>query len=97
MRQKLVLSTTTAPASTIFGAHSELIAPPADESTMSRPWIDSGVRGRHSISDPLKSSFVPAERSDENGTTSEAGKSRSARTSSRVEPTAPVAPTIPTR
>ena len=41
MRQKLVLSTTTAPASTNCGAHSALTAPPAEESTMSRPWIDS--------------------------------------------------------
>ncbi len=64
---------------------------------MSSPWIDSGVSGRHSISPPLKLSFVPADRSDENGTTSAAGKSRSARTSSSVVPTAPVAPTIPTR
>jgi hypothetical protein len=37
IRQKLVLSTTTAPASTKRGAHSALIAPPADERTMSKP------------------------------------------------------------
>ena len=33
MRQWLVLSTTTAPASTKRGAHSELTAPPAEERT----------------------------------------------------------------
>ncbi len=97
MRQKLVLSTTTAPASTKRGAHSELIAPPAEESTMSRPWIDSSLSGRHSISPSPNSSSVPAERWDENGTTSEAGKPRSARIERIVEPTAPVAPTTPTR
>ena len=97
MRQKLVLSTTTAPASISFGAHSALIFPPAEASAMSRPWIVSGVRGTHSSSEPLKATLLPAERSEANGTTSPAGNSRSARTSRIVEPTAPVAPTTPTR
>jgi hypothetical protein len=37
IRQKLVLSTTVAPAATIFGVHSPLIEPPAEERTRSRP------------------------------------------------------------
>ncbi len=97
MRQKLVLSTTTAPASTRRGAHSALTAPPAEERTMSRPWIVSSLSGRHSSSAPFNAIFLPAERSEANGTTSEAGNSRSASTSRMVEPTAPVAPTTPTR
>ena len=97
MRQKLVLSTTTAPAATSRGAHSALTAPPAEERTRSRPWIDSSSSGRHSSSPPANGTRLPAERSEANGTTSEAGKARSASTSSRVEPTAPVAPTTPTR
>ena len=63
---------------------------------MSSPWIDSPESGRHSISASPKASLVPALRSEENGTTSAAGKSRSARISRIVEPTAPVAPTTPT-
>ena len=63
---------------------------------MSSPWMDSGVSGRHSSFDPLNSTFLPSERSEAKGTTSRAGKSRSASTSRMVEPTAPVAPTTPT-
>ena len=74
IRQKLVLSTTTAPAATNRGAHSALIAPPADERTRSSPWIDSSVSVRHSSSASPKATRLPAERSEANGTTSEAGK-----------------------
>ena len=95
MRQKLVLSTTTAPAATRRGAHSALTAPPAEESTRSRPWIVSSSSGRHSSSPPANGTRLPAERSEAKGTTSDAGNARSASTSSRVEPTAPVAPTSP--
>jgi hypothetical protein len=90
-----VLSTTTAPASTNFGAHSELTEPPAEEITRSRPWIEAGSSTRHSISPPLNSIRRPFDRCDAKGTTSEAGKLRSASTSRIVEPTAPVAPTMP--
>ena len=96
MRQKLVLSTTTAPASTIRGAHSELTAPPAEERTMSRPWIASSEIARTSISPSANGTRLPAERSDASATTSLAGKPRSASTARIVEPTAPVAPSTPT-
>ena len=81
MRQKLVLSTTTAPASTKRGAHSSLTDPPAEESTSSIPSIASADRGRHSISRPAYESLVPAERSELKGITSVAGKPRSPSTS----------------
>ena len=80
MRQWLVLSTTTAPASTSFGAHSALTAPPAEERTRSRPWIDSSLSARHSSTEPFHSICLPAERSEAKGTTSATGKSRSAST-----------------
>ena len=96
MRQKLVLSTTTAPAATSRGTHSELTAPPAEESTRSRPWIVSSLSGRHSTRPPANSSSRPAERSEANATSSSTGKLRSASTSRIVLPTAPVAPRTPT-
>ena len=74
MRQSLELSTTTAPASTSFGVHSALIAPPAEERTRSRPWIVSSLSGRTSSSSSPHSIGLPAERSDAKGTTSDAGK-----------------------
>ena len=69
MRQKLVLSTTTAPASTIRGAHSELTDPPAEESTRSspcdrlvgdRPDLELAARERH----PLAGRALGGERDD---------------------------------
>src|SRR4051812_18424810 len=96
IRQKLVLSTTTAPAATHLGAHSELTLPPAEERIRSSPWIDSSVNSWTSSLDPAKSTLLPAERDEASGLTSEAGNFRSASTSRIVEPTAPVAPAIPT-
>ena len=55
MRKWLVLSTTTAPASTNRGAHSALTEPPAEERTRSRPWIDSSLSARHSSVAPFHS------------------------------------------
>src|SRR6478736_5289695 len=97
MRQKLVLSTTTAPASIHFGAHSELTLPPAEERIRSSPWIESSVSSWTSSCPPPKTTLLPAERAEASGRTSATGNLRSASTSRRVEPTAPVAPTIPTR
>jgi hypothetical protein len=97
MRKWLVLSTTTAPASTSFGAHSALTEPPAEESTWSSPWIEPSLSGRHSTTEPFHSSCLPAERSEAKGTSSATGKPRSASTSRIVVPTRPVAPTTPTR
>ena len=54
---------------------------------MSRPWIVSSLSGRHSSTEPFHSSSLPAERSEANGTTSAAGKSRSASTPRIVDPT----------
>ena len=79
------------------GAHSELIAPPAEESTMSSPLIESSVSSMTSTSSPANGTRLPADRADASGTSSETGKLRSATTSSSVDPTAPVAPRIPTR
>ncbi len=97
MRQKLVLSTTTAPAATSRGAHSELIAPPAEEMTRSRPWIVSSPSTWHSTSPPANGRRLPAERSEASGRSSATGNERSPSTSRTVEPTAPVAPRTPTR
>ena len=97
MRQKLVLSTTTAPASIHFGAHSELTLPPAEERIRSSPWIESSVISWTSSSHPAKLTLLPAERAEASGRTSAAGNFRSASTSRIVEPTAPVAPATPTR
>ena len=96
MRKWLVLSTTTAPASTSLGAHSALTEPPAEERTTSRPWIDSSLSARHSSAEPFHSIRFPAERSEAKGTSSATGKPRSTRTSRIVVPTSPVAPTTPT-
>ena len=96
MRQWLVLSTTTAPAATRRGVHSALIAPPAEERTTSRPWIDSSVSSRQVSTEPFHSNSRPAERSEAKGTTSAAGNSRAASSSRIVVPTSPVAPTTPT-
>ena len=62
---------------------------PGDRLGGQRPALELARRRRRSSG--------PAERSEANGTTSEAGKPRSASTSRIVEPTAPVAPTTPTR
>ena len=56
----------------------------------------SSVSGRHSSEEPFQGICRPAERSDANGTTSDAGNPRSASTPRIVEPTAPVAPSTPT-
>src|SRR3954470_16181874 len=96
MRQKLVLSTTTAPASIHFGAHSELTVPPAEERIRSSSWIDSSVISCTSSCEPAKSTLLPADREEARGLTSAAGNFRSASTRRIVEPTAPVAPAIPT-
>ncbi len=92
-----MLSTTTAPASISFGAHSELTLPPAELSTRSSPWIEAPVSSCTSTSEPAKLTLLPAERAEASGTTSLTGNLRSASTSSMVEPTAPVAPRTPTR
>src|SRR5882757_6062783 len=96
IRQKLVLSTTVAPASTKRGDHSELTAPPGEDSTTSQPWIVSAFSGCTVSVPPPHSSFLPAERSDAYATTSRAGKPRSCSSARIVVPTAPVAPITPT-
>ena len=96
IRKWLVLSTTTAPASTKRGAHSALIDPPAEERTRSRPWIESSLSSRQMSSVPFHSISRPTERSEANGTTSAAGNFRSASSSRIVVPTSPVAPRTPT-
>src|SRR3712207_8773233 len=45
-RNALELSTTTAPASTNFGAHARLVAAPAEKMARSKPRIISSVSGR---------------------------------------------------
>ena len=47
MRQREELSITTAPASANLGAHSPEMAPPAENSAMSNPWIDSSLETLH--------------------------------------------------
>src|SRR5688500_18779893 len=91
------LSTTMAPASAKRGAHSALTDEPAENSAMSKPWIDSSFRGATVRLPSPKLTARPAERSEAKGTISSAGKVRSRSTSSIVEPTAPVAPTTATR
>jgi len=56
----------------------------------------SGPSGLHSSVEPFHRISRPAERSEANGTTSEAGNPRSASTPRIVDPTAPVAPRTPT-
>src|SRR5918995_5473822 len=97
MRHCDELSTTTAPASAKRGAHSALTPEPAENSAISKPWIDSSFSDcTVSLASP-QSMLRPAERSEANGTTSSAGNERSRSTSSIVDPTAPVAPTTATR
>src|SRR4051812_37594368 len=96
MRKWLVLSTTTAPAATSFGAHSALTEPPAEERTTSRPWIVSSLSTLHSTTEPFHSIGFPAERSEAKGTSSATGNPRSTSTSRIVVPTSPVAPSTPT-
>src|SRR3954454_19127111 len=86
------LSTTTAPASTNFCAHAREVDAPAENSAMSKPWIESSLSAR--IVTPPSS--LPALRSEANGTISAAGKPRSLSLASMTVPTAPVAPTTAT-
>lgn len=88
------LSTTTAPASANFGAHSPEVDPPAEKIATSKPWIVSSVSGC-TVRPP--SSTLPAERAEANGTISRAGKPRSLSSCSMTVPTCPVAPTTATR
>jgi hypothetical protein len=96
IRQKLVLSTTVAPARAKRGDHSALTAPPGEERTTSTPWIVSSVSGCTVSVPPPHLSCLPAERSEAYATTSEAGKPRSWSSERIVVPTAPVAPITPT-
>src|SRR5687768_5688964 len=91
------LSTTSAPASAKRGAHSALTPEPAENSAISKPWIESSFSGCTVRSASPHLMLRPAERSEANGTTSSAGNERSRSTSSMVDPTAPVAPTTATR
>ena len=79
------------------GAHSRDTPPPAEKSAMSKPSIASSARARTSSWPSPNGNFLPAERSEASGTTSDASKRRSLMTASMVEPTAPVAPTTATR
>ena len=95
IRQREELSTTTAPAAAKRGAHSPEVAPPAENSAMSKPWIDSSSKpwttgGR-------RRAPCPTERAEAKGTTSRAGNCRSRSSASISVPTCPVAPTTATR
>ena len=97
MRQWLVLSTTTAPASTKRGVHSALTdAARRGEDEVEA--LDRVVAQRSHLDqvEPFHSSRRPAERAEANGTSSETGNSRSASSSRIVVPTSPVAPSTPT-
>src|SRR5215216_3620238 len=82
------LSTTTAPASAKRGAHSALTPEPAENSAISNPWIESSFSGWTVRFVSPQSMLRPAERSEAKGTTSSAGKERSRRMPSMVDPTA---------
>src|ERR1700690_156814 len=100
MRQREELSITTAPAAAKRGAHSPEVEPPAENSAMSKPWIESSSRAwtiRSPPSSAAPSSTRPVERSEAKGTSSRAGKSRSRNSCSISVPTCPVAPTTATR
>src|ERR1700722_4624505 len=87
---------TSAPAATIFGAHSLDTAEPADMSTMSVPLKSKYSSAfTFSVVSPKETS-VPMEFVDASATTSLAGNARSARTLSISRPTLPVAPTTAT-
>ena len=74
IRQREELSITIAPAAANRGAHSPEVEPPAENSAMSKPWIDSSLRPC-TTSPP--SSSRPTERSEAKGTISRAGNPRS--------------------
>jgi hypothetical protein len=93
MRQRELLSTTTAPACAKRGAQSFEVCPPAENSARSKPWIVSSLSG---CTMPTPSISFPAERSEANGTISRAGNSRSRSSCSISVPTCPVAPTTAT-
>ena len=73
IRNALELSTTTAPPSTKRCAHSRERVAPAENSATSKPWTFSSVSA---ATTRPPSSSRPTERSDANGTISDAGKSR---------------------
>ena len=93
IRQREELSITTAPAAAKCGAQAPEIMPPAENNAMSKPWTVSSVSSRTT---KPPSSSRPTERSEANGTISEAGNSRSRSSSSINVPTCPVAPTTAT-
>ena len=102
MRKALELSIMTAPAATTASRISRETPAPAEKSAMSTPSKLAGVISSTTRSpagtwpQPLKGSFLPAEREEASARTSEAGKSRSCSTSRNSRPTAPVAPATAT-
>ncbi len=91
------LSTTTAPAAANFGASSREVAPPAENSTMSRPLGSAVAASSTTTSRSPQARVEPAERAEAKNRSSETGNSRSRRIWRITSPTWPVAPTMPSR
>ena len=96
MRQCDELSTTRHPTSANFGASSAEVLPPAEKSARSgRAAIaSSALTTVHSL--PWNVIFLPTDLAEATGRSSVTGKFFSARTSSILVPTNPVAPTTAT-
>src|SRR3954470_7766384 len=96
IRNRAVLSTTTAPAATANGANFSLTDPPAEKSAMSTPANESSRKTLTRRYFSLNGKLCPADRSEARRRSSFTGKSRSSSTSRICSPTAPVAPTTAT-
>ena len=72
-RQAELLSMTTAPLAAATGAHCFEVLPPAEKRAMSTPLKESSLTARTSISSPLNTTFLPAERGEASGMSSETG------------------------
>ena len=96
IRKWLVLSMTTAPASTAAWAYRALTDEPAENSAMSMSSKESSSSTFTGICRPPNASRWPADRSEASNRRVSTGNSRSARIFRISSPTAPVAPTTAT-
>src|SRR3989338_3022383 len=92
----LLLSITTAPDLTAFGAKSRLLEAPAEKRAMLIPLKESSVNLFTLVFFPLNSIYFPSDLSDANSFKLPTGKFLSSRIDTISLPTAPVAPTTAT-
>ena len=95
-RNALLLSTTSVPAFTAWGANSLLTVAPAEKSATSMPANDEGVSSRTGTSFFANVTVFPADRAEARRRSSPTGKRCSSRTCVIFLPTRPVAPTTAT-